>query len=117
MHALQTLVLSCEHLEAVLPVLDLAALPTLAYLILDHVYPQRLTLPQQCSLDFRYPSPSSSHCQDPGCCKGGCHGIVCCEIQALPGRQHHVWGCGLLHVHSCRCTTHYWIPGGRGWGL
>ena len=53
MHALQTLVLSCEHLDTVLPVLDLAALPTLAYLILDHVYPQRLTLPQQCSLDLR----------------------------------------------------------------
>jgi hypothetical protein len=68
MRALQTLVLYCEHLEAVVPFLDVAAMPDLAYLILDHVYPQRLALPPQCSLDLRCPAFGFNF----SCCKPSC---------------------------------------------
>lgn len=53
LRALRTLVMSCEHLEAVMPMLDLVPLPSLAHVILDHVYPQRCALPPGCTLDLR----------------------------------------------------------------
>ena len=65
LRALRTLVMSCEHLEAVMPVLDLSPLPALHHVILDHVYPQRCALPPGCTLDLRCmilpPHSSCSH--------------------------------------------------------
>lgn len=50
--ALKTLLLSCEHEEAVMAELDLAQMPRLRRLRLDSVFPKRLALPAGCRFDL-----------------------------------------------------------------
>ncbi len=51
LHSMETLFLSCEHLEARLPELRLRVLPKLRHVRLDDVLPAELSLPQGCRLD------------------------------------------------------------------
>ncbi len=53
LHSLETLFLSCEHLEALLPELRLQGLPKLRHIRLDDVFPAELSLPPGCRLDIK----------------------------------------------------------------
>lgn len=53
LHSLETLLLSCEHLEAFLPELHLKPLPKLRHVRLDDVFPWELSLPPGCRLDLK----------------------------------------------------------------
>ena len=52
MPALRTLLLACKHMEALLAVLDVSALPDLMHLSLHDVYPAHLAVPPCCRLDL-----------------------------------------------------------------
>ena len=51
MPRLKTALLTCMHMEALIPVLDLSALPCLEHLSLQDVYPEQLSIPEACRLD------------------------------------------------------------------
>ena len=51
--SLETVFLSCEHLEALLPELRLQGLPKLRHVRLDDVFPAELSLPPGCRLDLK----------------------------------------------------------------
>ncbi len=53
LHSLETLLLSCEHLEAVLPELCLRELVRLRHVRLDDVIPEKLSLPPSCRMDLK----------------------------------------------------------------
>ncbi len=53
LHSLQSLFLSCEHLEALLPDLRLTGLTRLRHVRLDDVFPAELSLPPGCRLDIK----------------------------------------------------------------
>ena len=52
MPALRTLLLACKHMEALLPELNLLALPNLTHLSFHDVYPELLMIPSSCRLDL-----------------------------------------------------------------
>ena len=52
MTRLQTALLTCMHMEALIPALDLSQLPCLEHLSLQDVYPERLSIPPKCRLDL-----------------------------------------------------------------
>ena len=52
MARLQTALLTCMHMEALIPILDLSQLPCLEHLSLQDVYPGRLSIPPACRLDL-----------------------------------------------------------------
>lgn len=53
MPILQTALLACMRMEALIPVLDLSNLPHLKHLSLQDVYPVQLVIPQGCRLDLQ----------------------------------------------------------------
>ena len=53
MPILQTALLACMRMEALIPVLDLSNLPRLKHLSLQDVYPEQLSIPQGCRLDLQ----------------------------------------------------------------
>ncbi|CAL8462513.1 g2046 [Coccomyxa elongata] len=79
LHSLQTLFLSCEHLEALLPELRLTGLPRLRHVRLDDVFPAELSLPPGCRLDI----------------KG--EAAVMDEVIGA------AWKDALQHLHACTC--------------
>ncbi|BDA46377.1 hypothetical protein COCOBI_08-4690 [Coccomyxa sp. Obi] len=79
LHRLQTLFLSCEHLEALLPELRLEGLPKLRHVRLDDVFPAKLSLPPGCRLDI----------------KG--EAAVMDEVIGA------AWKDALQHLHACTC--------------
>lgn len=49
---LETALLTCMHMEALIPVLNLSDLPCLEHLSLQDVYPCQLSIPPTCRLDL-----------------------------------------------------------------
>ena len=52
MTGLRTALLTCMHMEALIPILDLSCLPCLERLSLQDVYPVKLSIPPGCRLDL-----------------------------------------------------------------
>ncbi|CAL5228740.1 g11925 [Coccomyxa viridis] len=80
MTRLQTALLTCMHMEALIPALDLSQLPCLEHLSLQDVYPERLSIPPKCRLDL--------------------HG----EGQVIQQFVGSGWEQALTQLHTCTCA-------------
>ncbi|BDA46510.1 hypothetical protein COCOBI_08-6040 [Coccomyxa sp. Obi] len=80
LHSLETLFLSCKHLEAFLPELRLEELCKLRHVRLDDVFPAELSLPHGCRLDLTG------------------------EADVMDKVIGAAWQDVLQHLHACTCT-------------